>query len=47
VNKSEELAVANIIWQKLKGKDIPKNYTEEEIKDIIEKYWHRAMENEQ
>jgi hypothetical protein len=39
--------VANIIWNKLKGSDIPTIYTEKDCEDILEKYWHKAMESEQ
>lgn len=38
--------IANIIWLKMKGVPIPENYTDEECEDIINHYWHRAMERE-
>lgn len=43
----QEREIAETIWQKLKGKKIPDSYTSKEVKDIIERYWHRAMESEQ
>jgi len=47
-NKKEwERQIANIIWNKLKGIDVPIHYTEAEIKSILDRYWHRAMESEQ
>ena len=39
--------IANIIWQKLKGKDVPASYSDKEIDHIINRYWHKAMESEQ
>lgn len=39
--------IANIIWQKVKGKDLPETYTEKDCDDILKKYWHKAMESEQ
>lgn len=39
--------VANVIWQKLKGKYVPKEYTYKECRDILKRYWHKAMESEQ
>jgi hypothetical protein len=47
--KSEdwERKVADDIWVKLKGKHVPKEYTIEECRDILKRYWHKAMESEQ
>lgn len=39
--------IANVIWQKLKGVDVPESYTEKDCDDILNKYWHKAMESEQ
>ena len=39
--------IANIIWRKLKGKDVPISYSDREIDHIIDRYWHKAMESEQ
>lgn len=39
--------IANIIWQKMKGTNVPDFYTEKDCDDILKKYWHRAMESEQ
>ena len=44
---NDEREVAEIIWQKLKGTTIPDTYGPKEVKEIIERYWHRAMESEQ
>lgn len=38
---------SKVIWNKLKGKDVPENYTDNDKKDIVERYWHKAMESEQ
>lgn len=40
-------SVANEIWQKLKGINLPESYTDKDCDDILKKYWHRAMESEQ
>lgn len=39
--------VANIIWQKLKGKSVPESYSDKDCEDILKKYWHKSMESEQ
>ena len=39
--------IANIIWQKLKGKDVPDRYSDKECEEILQRYWHKAMESEQ
>jgi hypothetical protein len=38
---------AKVIWNKLKGKDIPENYSDNDKEEIVKRYWHRAMESEQ
>jgi len=38
--------LANRIWWMVKGKAIPDSYTDEDREDIIQRYWHRAMECE-
>lgn len=39
--------IANKIWYKLKGKLIPDSYSDKDCEDILNKYWHKAMESEQ
>lgn len=38
---------SQIIWNKLKGKNIPESYSDKDKEDIVKKYWHKAMESEQ
>lgn len=38
---------SHVIWNKLKGQDVPDHYTDKDKKEIVERYWHRAMESEQ
>ena len=38
--------IANVIWNKLKGIDVPESYTNKDCEDILKRYWHRAMESE-
>lgn len=38
--------IANIIWMKLKGTEIPSDYSKKDIDEILIRYWHRAMESE-
>jgi len=38
---------SKIIWNKLKGKDIPETYSDKDKEEIVNRYWHRAMESEQ
>lgn len=45
--KKWERETANTIWRKLKGKSVPENYTEKECEEILNRYWHKAMESEQ
>ena len=33
--------IANLIWIKAKGKKIPKDYTDDDCRIIIFRYWHR------
>jgi hypothetical protein len=47
MNASFERQIADIIWKKLKGKELPAHYSDEEIRNILDRYWHRAMESEQ
>ncbi len=47
MNASWERQIANIIWNKLKGKDLPDHYSDVEVKNILDRYWHKAMESEQ
>lgn len=42
-----ERQIANIIWQKLKGHKVPAQYSDAEVKQILDRYWHKAMESEQ
>lgn len=39
--------IANVIWNKMKGCNVPDSYTEKDCDDILKKYWHKAMESEQ
>jgi hypothetical protein len=39
--------IAQIIWQKMKGKDLPETYSDKECDDIVTRYWFRAMEREE
>lgn len=38
---------SKVIWNKLKGKDVPDSYTDKDKEEIVKRYWHRAMESEQ
>ncbi len=38
---------SKIIWNKLKGKDVPDHYSDKDKEEIVKRYWHRAMESEQ
>ena len=35
--------LANDIWLKLKGREIPEHWDEEQIESIINRYWHKAI----
>lgn len=37
------LEMANEIWRKVKGIDIPEDYSEEDRLSIYERYYHRAV----
>tara|TARA_R100001377_G_C3186179_1_gene108664 strand:- start:914 stop:1063 length:150 start_codon:yes stop_codon:yes gene_type:complete len=37
---------ADTIWMKMKGIPIPDYYTEKDRLEIINRYWHKAMERE-
>lgn len=37
------LEMANEIWRKVKGIDIPDSYSEEDRLSIYERYYHRAV----
>lgn len=39
--------IANVIWLKIKGTPIPDYYTEKDCADVLQKYWHKALESEQ
>ena len=38
--------ISYIMWQKLKGKPIPKSWSDEDREQIIKRYWHKMMESE-
>lgn len=41
------LEMANEIWRKVKGIDIPEDYSEEDRLSIYERYYHRAVAQSQ
>ncbi len=41
-----DLWLSDEIWIHIKGKKIPDNYSDKDRIEIIERYWHRAMEGE-
>lgn len=41
------LEMANEVWQKCKGIDIPDSYSEEDRLGIYERYYHRAVAKSQ
>ncbi len=41
------LEMANEVWQKCKGIDIPECYSEEDRLGIFERYYHRAVAKSQ
>ena len=41
-----EHEISDIIWIKIKGKLVPDHYSDEDRKNIIDRYWVRAMESE-
>ena len=38
--------LAEIIWKKVKGTNLPNSFSEKDYDWIIKKYWHRGMEND-
>jgi hypothetical protein len=38
---------SKVIWNKLKGKDVPETYSDKDKEEIVKHYWHKAMESEQ
>lgn len=46
-DKEYMLEIANDIWQKCKGIDIPDSYSEEDRLGIFERYYHRAVAKSQ
>lgn len=46
-DKEYMLEIANDIWQKCKGIDIPESYSEEDRLGIFERYYHRAVAKSQ
>ena len=41
-----EHEISDIIWIKIKGKLVPEHYSDDDKKNIIDRYWTRAMESE-
>lgn len=41
--KAFERELANDIWKKLKGRELPDTWDEEQVQSIIERYWHKAI----
>ena len=41
--KEFDRQLANDIWLKLKGREIPDYWDEEQIEAIINRYWHKAI----
>ena len=35
--------LADEIWLKMKGRKVPEEWSEEQIEEIIIRYWHRAI----
>ena len=42
-DKQFRLEMANEVWRKVKGIDIPADYSEEDRLSIFERYYHRAV----
>ena len=36
--------LANEIWLRVKGLELPEHWSDEQVEEIIKRYWHRAME---
>lgn len=47
LDKKFMLEMANEVWQKCKGIDIPDCYSEEDRLSIFERYYHRAVAKSQ
>lgn len=47
IDKKFMLEMANEVWQKCKGIDIPDCYSEEDRLSIFERYYHRAVAKSQ
>ena len=47
IDKEFMLEMANEVWQKCKGIDIPDCYSEEDRLSIFERYYHRAVAKSQ
>ena len=41
--KAVDRELANDIWVKLKGHELPDTWDEEQVQSIIERYWHKAI----
>lgn len=41
--KAFDRELANDIWVKLKGRELPDTWDEEQVQGIIERYWHKAI----
>ena len=46
-DKQFRLEMANEVWRKVKGIDIPADYSEEDRLSIYERYYHRAVAQSQ
>ena len=46
-DKQFRLEMANEVWRKVKGIDIPADYSEEDRLSIFERYYHRAVSQSQ
>lgn len=47
IDRKFMLEMANEVWQKCKGIDIPDCYSEEDRLSIFERYYHRAVAKSQ
>ena len=41
--KAFDRGLANDIWVKLKGHELPNTWDEDQVQSIIERYWHKAI----
>ena len=39
--------LAEQIWEVVKGRALPKYWTDKDLQEIIVRYWHKAMEKSQ